>query len=119
MADMMTGGAIGRRDAQSRLSSLSDPFDIFGNDRLLSKINQKVLDASKALEGTPAGRQGRTDRGRSSRRQQKPLSLTEKVQQAAQDPLEECAISLQYPCPETVEHHQPCRSREREPRGRN
>ncbi|NCB36777.1 MAG: hypothetical protein EOM58_12140, partial [Clostridia bacterium] len=88
MADMMTGGAIGRRDAQSRLSSLSDPFYIFGNDTTPLQVNQKVLDASKALEGTPQAAKAAPIEEEQPQAQQKPLSLTEKVQQAAQDPLD-------------------------------
>jgi hypothetical protein len=88
MADMMTGGAIGQRDAHSRLSSLSDPFDIFGNDSTPLQINQKVLDASKALEGTPQAAKAAPIEEEQPQAKQKPLSLVEKVQQAAQDPLE-------------------------------
>lgn len=88
MADMMTGGAIGQRDAQSRLSSLSDPFDIFGNDTTPLQVNQKVLDASKALEGTPQAAKAAPIEEEQPQAQQKPLSLAEKVQQAAQDPLD-------------------------------
>jgi len=81
MANIAKDGGTGLRDAQSLMSGISDPYDIFANKTNPIKINQKMIDASKALEGTPQA-------ARVAEEQPKAASLTDKVKQAAQDPTE-------------------------------